>query len=141
MSSLLTFAFGFADYCTNLVIVFIKFAYPMYASYKALRSEGDGDDRFWMIYWTIIGLESFIEAYVAPFLGWFPFFMIARLLFYIWLQMPIFRGSVIIFKKFVQPYFEETGDVVSEFVSGTTANEPQSQAFREAYSEILTSLT
>jgi hypothetical protein len=140
----------FSIYFTNLVITFIKFGYPMYGSYKALRTQGEGDDRAWMIYWTIIGLESFVEAYVVPFLCWIPFFMVVRVLFYLWLQIPIFNGSVIIFRKWVQPYFEETGDVLGLFVSGIqTQSEPAPapapegpiEDVRQAYSDIFVSIT
>jgi receptor expression-enhancing protein 5/6 len=142
--SMAAFLSDFGIYCTNLVITFIKFAYPMYGSYKALRTQRDDDDRFWMIYWTILGLESFVEAYVVPFLCWIPFFMIARVLFYLWLQIPIFNGSVIIFKKWVQPYFEKTRGVFGLFVSGIhiePVREGPAEEFKQAYDEILVSLT
>jgi hypothetical protein len=118
--------FDLGNYLSGLIITIIKFAYPTYASYKAIRSEISNDDQSWLVYWTIIGFESFFESYIIPFLAWVPFFMLLRIVFYIWLQLPFFNGSIVIFKKFVQPFFENSSLV------GVVPGDKRSRAARRA---------
>jgi hypothetical protein len=134
--------FNFGNYLSGLIISVIKFAYPTYASYKAIRSEIGADDAAWLVYWTIIGFESFFEAYIVPFIAWVPFFMLLRLLFYVWLQLPFFNGSILIFRKFVQPFFEGSGVValMPGDAQASAARKAQARKLRRAFESILDSL-
>jgi receptor expression-enhancing protein 5/6 len=96
----------FESYATNLLVTTIKVAWPSYATFKAIVSVEEGDDSAWLVYWVIVGLESFLASYILPFVSWIPFFLIVRVVFYIWLQLPVFNGSVILFTKVVQPFME-----------------------------------
>lgn len=101
----------FGMWASTVLMTVTKVAYPSYASYNAIVSKGDADDTTWLIYWVVVVVEAFISAFVVPFVSWVPFFMLLRLLFYIWLQFPVFNGSVYLFTKFVQPFFEENQKV------------------------------
>ena len=41
---------------------FIVFLYPVYASFKAIKSNNKDDDTQWLTYWVIYGLLSVIES-------------------------------------------------------------------------------
>ena len=97
----------FGIYASNLLATALKVVYPAYASYKAIVSDDKDDDTTWLVYWVVVAVESFVEAYLIPFVSWVPFFMLVRVLFYVWLQLPIFNGSIVLFKKFIRPFFEE----------------------------------
>jgi receptor expression-enhancing protein 5/6 len=134
---------GFGGYLSALIIALIKFAYPTYASYKAIRSGSVADDAAWLVYWTIIGFESFVASYVIPFVAWLPFFMLARLLFYIWLQLPVFNGSLFIFQTCVKPFFQRSSTIIGIVTgegSGEIHREEQKREVREAFHRILDSL-
>ena len=134
----------FGIYCSELLTTTLKVAYPTYASYKAIITETGGDDTTWLIYWVVVAVETFIESYAMPFVSWVPFFMLLRLLLYIWLQLPIFNGSVVLFKKFVQPFFESKATVMNIVTytgeDGKIAREKARKARREAYEEILAAI-
>jgi hypothetical protein len=136
-------AFDVGTYLSGLIIAIIKFAYPTYASYKAIRSEGLNDNVSWLVYWTIIGFESFFESYVVPFLAWVPFFMLLRVLFYVWLQIPFFNGSIVIFRNFVQPFFEGSSllGMVPDNERGSAARSAEARRLKQVYEEIRNSLT
>jgi len=53
--TLLTFGFAFVS---NLV----GFAYPVYASFKAIRSPGQQDDAFWLTYWVVYSTFALFES-------------------------------------------------------------------------------
>ena len=135
----------FGMYCSELLTMTLKVAYPTYASHKAICTEGTSDDTTWLIYWVVVAVQMFIEAYVFPFVSWVPFFMLLRLLFHIWLQIPIFNGSVVIFKRFVQPFFEENETFMNVVTNANeedvkAAREKRRKARREAYEKILKSI-
>jgi len=108
-------AAAFGQYASDILTLLVKFSYPTYASFKAVISLADTDDTTWLIYWVVASLFTFLENYFLPFVSWVPFFMLARLLVYIWLQLPYFNGSIFLFNKVVRPFFSEnsrTFDVI-----------------------------
>ena len=132
-------------YASNLLATTLKVAYPTWASYKAIVSEEDSDDTTWLIFWVVVAIETFIESYVIPFVSWVPYFMIVRVLFYVWLQMPIFNGSIIIYKKFVKPFFEENSETLNAIINvdSEEAKRKKIKARKEmrlAYFKILASI-
>ena len=133
---------SFPQYASDVLIMTVKLAYPLWVSFKSIKSTGSSDDTTWLIYWVVVAVESFIEAYVLPFVAWVPFFMLLRLLFYIWLQLPVFNGSILIFNKYVRPFFEKHKSELNA-VTSTDSEEAEivkKQVQREisaAYKEIL----
>ena len=103
---------SFPQYASDVLIITVKVAYPLWASFKAIKSTGSSDDTTWLIYWVAMSLASFAECYLVPFVQWVPFFMLARLIFYIWLQLPVCNGSIFLFKKLVLPFFQENKAVM-----------------------------
>ena len=120
----------FGLYLSNLLTFFIKIIYPLYSTFKSIKSENKNDDTVWLLYWVTFGFFSFFEEYIVPFVYWVPFFMIIRILFYLWLQLPYFNGSVFLFKKIVRPFFEQAEN------SYTNSNDIF-EDFKTTYYEIL----
>ena len=104
------FLYSFEHYFSSILIFLIQILYPIYRSIKALDTDHGSDDTEWLIYWVVWAFLSFIEEYFLSFLSFVPFFMILRVLFYIWLQIPIFNGSFVIFNKFIHPFFSQNFD-------------------------------
>lgn len=121
-------------YASNLLATIVKVAYPTWASYKAIVSNDDSDDTTWLIFWVVVAVETFIESYFIPFVSWVPFFMIMRILFYIWLQLPIFNGSIVIYRKFVQPFFTENSETLNAIIN--VDSEEAKQKKRKARKEM-----
>jgi receptor expression-enhancing protein 5/6 len=131
-----------STWLANDLVTIIKVAYPTYQSYKALNSAESDDDTTWLIYWVSLAIWSFVEAYLLPFVSWVPFFMILRLLLILWLQAPIFNGSVWIFRKVIQPCFEENEKTMKLVTGGDRASvEKAAKSVVATYEEILRSLS
>ena len=135
----------FGLYASNILILLVKFIYPSYASFKAIESSGDVDDTTWLIYWVVASIFTFGEIYILPFVSWIPFFMLARLLLYIWLQLPFFNGSIFLFRNFIAPFFRKNGSIFDKLLANdehglrNTRAEIQ-QALVETYNDILTAV-
>lgn len=86
----------------------ITFLYPLVASIMAIETGDKKDDQLWMMYWIIYALMSTIELIAAPVIAWIPFYAEVKLVIVAWLVLPQFRGSVVLYKMFVHPYFSTT---------------------------------
>ena len=132
----------FGLYASDILILLVKFIYPSYASFKAIESLGDVDDTTWLIYWVVASIFTFCEIYILPFVSWVPFFMLARLLVYIWLQLPFFNGSIFLFNKFIRPFFSENSSIFDKFFANNESGlqntlRSLNHDLRASYKEIL----
>lgn len=104
------FPYSLENYFSNIFILLLKTAYPVYSTFKLINNKELLNDTKWLIYWVIFAFLSFIESVFIKFVLYIPFFMICQVLFYIWLQLPIFNGSTILFNKFIKPIFADDID-------------------------------
>lgn len=109
-------------YASSLLVVSVKVAYPGWASFKAIKSNGGCDDTTWLICWVVIAISSFIEVYVVPFVHFVPFFMLLRLCYYVWLQLPVCNGSIFLYKKFFLPFFSKNSEFFDKITIEDTAD-------------------
>jgi len=76
---------------------------PLYRTYKALKTPQKDDDVIWLTYWVLSGSFSVLESFLRPFSSWFAIFFLIKIVFLIWAFHPTSKGSLIVFKKFVEP--------------------------------------
>lgn len=50
-------------------------------------------------HWTVFAFFKFVEPVIKFSLGWFPFYLSLKLLFFIWLYFPIFEGSLFLYDQ------------------------------------------
>lgn len=81
-------------------------AYPAYASFKALETPEDGDDRQWFTYWIIYGVFSLAETFTDLLVSWFPFYFPFKLLFLIALQWPKLNLAGHLYTTYLRPYLK-----------------------------------
>jgi receptor expression-enhancing protein 5/6 len=86
----------------------VGFFYPVYASFKALRTEEADDDTEWLTYWVVYGSfifsEDFFDFLVPESLEWtgFVYYML-KIAFLLWLMLPQTRGAGKVFQYIVEP--------------------------------------
>lgn len=94
------------NYFSSTLIFLLKTAYPVYSTFKLIHSKEEINNTTWLIYWVILSFFSFVEYIIFQFVSYSSFFMVCQVLLYIWLQLPIFNGSTIVFNNFIRLLFE-----------------------------------
>ncbi|GAV65155.1 TB2_DP1_HVA22 domain-containing protein [Cephalotus follicularis] len=89
----------------------VMLLYPLYASLRAIESPTTLDDQQWLTYWIIYSLITLFELSCWQILAWVPFWIYMKLLFCMWLVLPIFNGAAYIYEKFVRNYVVKIGGI------------------------------
>jgi len=105
--SFILFGFGSGPLC-NLV----GFAYPLYASFKAINSDRKDDDSQWLTYWVVYAFFTVVESFTDILLAWIPFYHFFKMAFLLWCYLPQFEGALWIYKRFLDPYIEKEVEAI-----------------------------
>jgi len=100
--SLIVLLYHGSDALCNLV----GFIYPMYASFKALKTPVKDDDTEWLTYWVVYGFCTLIEDFCQSIFSenaLSTIYFIAKIVFLVWLYLPQTKGANMIFKVVVEP--------------------------------------
>ena len=96
--------FGIGDqYITTAIAV----AYPCFASFLALESDGDDDDKQWLTYWVVFGLFNILDQFAGFILTLIPFYYFLKLIFMIWLFHPATTGATFIYNNYILPNMKQ----------------------------------
>ena len=100
MSLLFLFTPGFITYYGCLMVGYL---YPIYASMYSVSIEQKNMCLWWLTYMIVFNIVFLILDMVEPMLGWIPIWPEnhLRLLLFIWLQLPYFRGAQVIYSNFI----------------------------------------
>ena len=73
---------------------------PAYLSFKAIESPSAHDDVQWLTYWVVFGFFNFLESFaLRVVLYYVPWYFAFKSLFIVWLQLPAFRVSPLLFSS------------------------------------------
>ncbi|KAK6051254.1 TB2/DP1, HVA22 family [Cooperia oncophora] len=81
----------------------IGFAYPAYASVKAVRTQDTKDDTQWLIYWCVFAAFSIIDFFAGSIMQWFPFYWLFKVAFLMFLFLPQTKGAHYLFYQYLDP--------------------------------------
>lgn len=97
--------FGFILCGMGLIASLVGFLYPAYASFKALETKQQDDDKKWLTYWVVYGLFSIIEHFTDLILFWLPFYFEMKIALLIWCMYPsAHNGSMLCYKRVIRPF-------------------------------------
>ncbi|CAM8984224.1 unnamed protein product [Rhodiola kirilowii] len=84
----------------------ISLAYPLYASIREIENKSPtADDQQWLTYWIMYSMITLFELTFASFLDWVPVWPYVKLIAFVWLVMPQFRGAAYVYESFVRPLY------------------------------------
>ncbi|KAF5176089.1 Hva22-like protein f [Thalictrum thalictroides] len=84
----------------------VMLLYPLYASIRAIESPSTLDDQQWLTYWVLYSLIALFELSCWKVLQWLPLWPYLKLVFCLWLVLPIFNGAAYIYENFVRKYIK-----------------------------------
>ncbi|KAK5692540.1 hypothetical protein LTR97_010851 [Elasticomyces elasticus] len=106
--------FGFiADILTSVTSI----AFPIFASYKALRTSDPANLAPWLMYWTTLSLFLLVESQLYFILYWIPFYAWMRFAVHLYLVLPGKQGSVFIYKEYIEPFLSEHEKQIDRMIS------------------------
>ena len=82
-------------------------AYPCFASFLALESEGADDDKQWLTYWVVFGLFNIVDQFAGFILHFIPFYFFLKLIFLVWLFHPATLGATTIYNLYILPQMRQ----------------------------------
>jgi receptor expression-enhancing protein 5/6 len=91
----------------NALSNLVGFVYPLYASFKALKTETKTDDAQWLTYWVVYGFFQLVESLTDILVYWIPFYYLFKILFFVFLFHPTYRGAEVIFSNVIDPFFSK----------------------------------
>ncbi|XP_031393116.1 HVA22-like protein f [Punica granatum] len=93
----------------------VMLLFPLYASMRAIESPSTLDDQQWLTYWVLYSFITLFELSFWKILAWLPFWPYVKLLFCMWLVLPIFNGAAYLYENVVRKYIKIGGYVGSNY--------------------------
>lgn len=93
--------------------------FPVYSSFKAIELKDKSEQEQWLCYWTAYGCFTSLETFSDKLLSWFPGYYHAKLLFLIWLQLPLSGGARYILTSYLRPILHKYEGLLDRIVNGT----------------------
>lgn len=91
--------------------------FPVFASYKALRTSDPAQLTPWLMYWVVLSIAVLIESTFSFVLGWVPFYSWMRLFAHLYLVMPGQQGATQIYQIYIHPFLEQHEYDIDTFIS------------------------
>ncbi|KKA27264.1 hypothetical protein TD95_004099 [Thielaviopsis punctulata] len=104
------------DLFANLLSSIASFLFPLFASYKALKTSDPSLLTPWLMYWVVFGCLMLVESWTYWFLMWVPFYGYFRLFFLLYLMLPQTQGARYIYETYISPYLQENESHIEEFI-------------------------
>ena len=102
------------DFLCNL----IGFAYPAYASVKAIETPLKDDDTKWLMYWCVYALFGILEVFSDQLFFWIPLYTLTKCLLLIWLMVPGKSGGThMVYNKILRPFVLKHQDSIDKKLS------------------------
>lgn len=105
----------------GLVCNLVGFAYPAYASFKAIESEGKDDDTQWLTYWVVYAFFNVIETFADFIVQYFPIYFPIKFGLLIWLFSPNTMGADFVYKNFLRVYLLQHEAAIDHYKSQVDA--------------------
>ncbi|KAK2734664.1 hypothetical protein FQN57_001609 [Myotisia sp. PD_48] len=90
--------------------------FPIFASYKALRSGDLNHLAPWLMYWVVYSIIILAESWTLFIIGWLPFYSWVRLCLLLYLVLPQTQGAKKIYLEYVEPFLQHHENEIEVFI-------------------------
>ncbi|KAK4133684.1 hypothetical protein BT67DRAFT_456490 [Trichocladium antarcticum] len=105
------------DIFAKLLSSLASFLFPLFASYKALKTGDSSQLTPWLMYWVVLACVLLVESWTEWFLFWIPLYAYIRLIFLLYLVLPQTQGARYIYEEYIHPRLEENESAIEEFIA------------------------
>lgn len=95
--------------------------FPVFASYKALRTSDPAQLSPWLMYWVSYGLFTVFENYTYWLLGWVPLYGTVRLILLLYLMLPQTQGARLAYQTYIHPFLAHNEKNIEDIISDVHA--------------------
>lgn len=104
----------------TILVTVITVLYPALHSIRAIESPDADDDKIWLTYWMVFGVFNVAETFFG-FIFWFiPYWGWIRCAGFIWLLLPNFKGSEVVYKSVLKPLLKANKDLIEHYMNKAT---------------------
>ncbi|TWU76053.1 hypothetical protein ED733_007380 [Metarhizium rileyi] len=96
-----------------------SFLFPIFASYKALKTSDPAQLTPWLMYWVVFSICLLVESWLSFILFWIPFYGYLRLFFFLYLILPQTQGARALYEEHVHPFLADNETSIDEFIAHT----------------------
>ncbi|KAI1411449.1 TB2/DP1, HVA22 family-domain-containing protein [Hypoxylon sp. FL1857] len=105
------------DIIPRLLSSIASFLFPLFASYKALKTSDPAQLIPWLMYWSVLSCALLVESWTEFILVWVPFYSYMRLFFLLYLVLPQTQGARVLYETYLHPYLEENETAIEDFIA------------------------
>ncbi|KAH8666511.1 TB2/DP1, HVA22 family-domain-containing protein [Xylariales sp. PMI_506] len=105
------------DLLPKLLSSIASFLFPLFASYKALKTSDPAQLTPWLMYWSVLSCALLVESWFEFILVWFPFYAYIRLFFLLYLVLPQTQGARHLYETYLHPYLAENETQIEDFIA------------------------
>ena len=100
--------------------------FPIFASYKALRTSDPAQLTPWLMYWVSFALVTLFEAWTWYLVSWIPFYAYMRLFALAYLVLPQTQGARLLYQTHIHPFLATHEESIDRMI--TNAHEQAKSA-------------
>nr|XP_058147433.1 receptor expression-enhancing protein 3-like [Dasypus novemcinctus] len=101
---------------SKAVVLVFGMLFPVYYSYKAVKTKNVKEYVRWMMYWIVFALYTVIETVADQTVAWFPLYYEFKIAFVMWLLSPNTKGASLLYRKFLHPFISSKEREVEEYI-------------------------
>ncbi|KAH9890139.1 TB2/DP1, HVA22 family-domain-containing protein [Xylariomycetidae sp. FL2044] len=105
------------DIIPNSIASLASFLFPLFASYKAIKTSDPAQLTAWLMYWCVLSVGLLAESWLYFILCWIPFYAWMRAAFLVWLVLPSTQGGRHLYEAYLHPYLEQNEQAIEEFIA------------------------
>ncbi|KAI4176280.1 MAG: hypothetical protein LQ343_001018 [Gyalolechia ehrenbergii] len=105
------------DVIPNVLSSVITILFPIFASYKALRTADPAQLTPWLMYWVVISCFSLVEYWTFFVVSWLPFYAYLRLFLLSYLVLPQTQGARLIYQSYIHPFLAHHEAEIDVFIT------------------------
>eukprot|EP01083_Nonionella_stella_P083620 231272_1 len=106
------FLFVMCGLGSQLVALVVGTTFPIFMSYKAIRTEDPNDDKQWLTYWIVYAVLTLFGYFTNFILRFVPFYHVLKVIFLVGCMAPNIEGARLVYTHFIEKFIARNEDQI-----------------------------